>query len=521
MVVVVTLLPLGAPGADPDEVAPVALPSFSPDQVLCLVADDLRTNKYLTHTTRYLSLDDIETERERDLWQTITDAHLQLLSSEPGVTLTVRVGPLLRIDTLEYGDTFASEWERLGKQEPFWHGDDLVVEDEYEDVPYGFYYDRAGNQYTEAGPGRTFRATETRREKKARVGGAVRRFFIRTKEGREAFDTIQLKTQGTDVPVVRATWFLSQTAVSWQRDPNYYTFNGIKDLATFERAIGFVRKEQNPNFLKDARAATGKSGVTAPDTLRRIFRFMSAGGGYWGTQDADQRVAKGDPKANPLSNLGDDYKFQAFEGIGFGPNHWPKTALTDAKGVLQDRAPDNIAGSKKFRHQDTRVHINVACAGCHVNGYLQDVDDWVRSDLNADGLLGAKTEGDARKLRSQYATQYLEPSLKTDREAYATALWQVTKMKPGEFGAAYVEAWESATYDPVSPRLAARQLGTTTEAMRKAFLTSAEKLDIAIVPLRNAKPRSLPVVVWQTSFQRAADSVYGVARPFAVKVRDK
>ncbi len=369
---------------------PPAIPDrYSPDAILELVAADLAANS-LPRTTRYLSLDDLPDEKSREGWQTIMNGHLQTLSGEPGIALPVRVGPLLRLDSLDYGETFAAQWERLGKQEPFWHGEDIVVEDQYEEQEFGHYFDAAGNTYGEPGPGRTWKTTETRKVK-VPAGKAVRRFFVRTPKGKAALEAITLKTRGTDVPVVRATWFHAQTAIQWQRDPGYYDFIGVKDLASFEKVIGFIRKGQSKGFLRDLRAATGRSGVTTPDTLRRIVRFQAPGGGYWFTQDSDQRLAKDKAKSNPASNLGDNYEHQAVEGIGFGANNFPKTFLGDQAGVRQDRAPDNIAGDRTGGvHNDYRIHINLSCTRCHRNGYLQEVDDWIRNIYNADGLLGTK-----------------------------------------------------------------------------------------------------------------------------------
>lgn len=499
---------------------PPPVEHYTPDALLVLAAADL-TSKPLPRTTRYISLDDLPDEKTRSIWQQVISGHIQTLSSEPGIVTLERVGPLLRIDTLECGKVFAEQWEKLGSVEPFWHGEDFSVEDRYEEKEYGYWVDELGNQYQDKAPGRKWKTTETRKVK-VESGKAVRGLFVRTTEGKGALETIAIKTGGTDVPVVRATWFLAQTAINWQRgELGYYGFTGIKDLKTYEQVIGFVRKGQSEAFLRDVRAGIGRSGVTTPDTLRRVIRFDAPTGGYYITQDSDQRVAKDKAKSNPIVNLGDDYEFQAIETIGYGANRFPKTGLFDQDGKIQDRAPDNIAGNKHGTGNDHRIHVNLSCQDCHCRAkkaYLQDVDDWVRSDLNVDGLLGTKLgEKKARDLRSQYVVQYLEPHLERDRRNFEVALWQATKMKPDEYATAYTSAYRSASEEDVTIDAAARQLGVTPAETVKAFAAQGEKLDIALVPLRNKKPRAIPSFVWQNSFQRAADAVHGTSRPYKVR----
>lgn len=498
---------------------------YSPDAILELVAADLATVPDARYT-RYLSLDDLPDERARTDWELVMRGHLMTLSSEPGLAMPVRVGPLLRINTLDYGDTFAEEWERLGKVEPFWHGDDVSVENVYEDVPYGHYTDSNGVDYPppRRNKGDRWTTTRTVRELVKKAGKSIRALFIRTEAGKKAIEAINIRTRGTDVPVVRATWFLSQTAISWQRDPGYYEFTGIKDLKTFEQSIGFVRKGQSAGFLRDVRGATGKSGVTLPDVLRRVVRLQAPAGGYWFTQDSDQRLHQKDEEtrrlANPLAELGDDYVFDAVETIGYGPNGWPKTGLFDAKGAKQDRAPDNIAADDGGLFHDKRIHVNLSCAGCHLNGYLQDVDEWVRGDLNPDGLLGTKDERKARDLRSQYRDQYIDPYLARDRANYTLVVNQTVKMKPDAWARLYYDAFRQASVQDVSPEYAARQLGVSREKMREGFLKAAESLDITLKPMVGPNGRALPVVVWQGAFQRAADAVHGTRRAYKVRSRE-
>ncbi len=94
-------------------------------------------------------------------------------------------------------------------------------------------------------------------------------------------------------------------------------------------------------------------------------------------------------------------------------------------------------------------------------------------------------------------------------------------MKPEDYADAYGKAFQYAAEEPVTLEVAARQLGCTPEQAHKAFNDQGEKFDAALVPLRGKKSTPISVSVWQSSFQRAADAVHGVSRPYKVREEKK
>lgn len=508
------------PAAEPAAEKPIPL-----DEVLTLCAADLATvDGERARTTRYISLHEFATEKDRTFWVKVMSGHIHQLARSSGIYPPVRVGVLLRIDVHDYGESFERSWEKLGEQEPYWHGDDIQPTDGYEDVEYGFWVRPDGSKYTgpKEDPKHTWERTRIVREKTGKVAKTVHGLFVRTAEGKTAMEKLQTMTGGTDVPVVEAGWFFQQTAVQFKRSPGYYDFIGVKDLKDYEKLIGFNRDKTavDPGFLEDIRAAVASSTVTGPDVVRRIVRFKALGGAYWFTQDSNLRQAKNREKANAVTNLGDDYEFQAIETIGYGPNGMPKTGLFNQDGVKQDIAPDFIASDSTAPFADRRVHVNMSCTRCHQDAYLQPVDDWIRNVQNAlPNFLTTKDPDKLKALRQQYVHTHLDPHLKADRDRYAGVLFAVTGMKPTEYAAAYGKAWQESAEDPITVDVAARRIGCTTAALQKGLADQGARVDPTLSAYRLPRPRAIPATVWFDSVQRAVDASQGVSRPF--KIREK
>lgn len=499
------------------------------DVIQACAADLVRVDPERVKSTRWVSLHNAP-PKDRETLAKVISGHLNSLSREPDIVVPAKVSEwLLRIDALDYGKVFAEQWERLGAVEPYWHGEDLQPVEEYETraVEYGYWATEGGQTYTgkrrAAGDRWTTTRTETERVRKAaKVVRGFGPWVVREPTAKAAFELIQARTGGTDAPVVTGEWLLYQTAISFERKPGYYDLLGVKDLKTYEQAVGVVRKDIDAAFLKELREAVGSSTVTTPDTLRRVVRLEKVAGGYWFTQDANQRQAKDAARGNPITELGDDYQFQAVETFAHLPNGLWATGLFDAAGVRQDKAPDAIASDSTAPHTDRAVHVNLSCIRCHTEGGLQEVDGWVRNVLNAPPNFVVTTDPKkAHDLRQQYVTRRIEPHLKADRDRYAAALWEATGMKPAEYAKAYAAVWEECAERPVTAERAARDLGCSVEELQKALADLGPKIDPVLSAFRLPKPRTVPVVLWLRSYARAQDARYGVSRPFKVREEKK
>lgn len=565
MVVLLFGLAVALPGAEPPE----ADLRYSPDDILVLIAADLKTiPPDQAPYTRYMTVRMGTTEQERQDLAKLGTAHLHELSAtrghfpliteeqaSKGALGVVRVGPLLRFQPRWFGKTFEEQWERLGRVEPFWHGIDFVPTDGFIEKEFGFYYDRDGNPHREPGPGRTFRVTERRKVKVEGVAAIQKRgFFIRTKAAVEAFKAIQAimvqsgKIPGTDTPVVDVDWFHGQTSVDDQRDPGYRKFCGFEDLKGYEKLIGFVRdpKLVDEAFLGQIRAAVGLSTVTNKrEVTRRIVHHDKPGGDYWFTLDSNITRAKNRAKANAITTLGDDYEAQAIEALGHRANGFILKGLFNVpEGKAQDVAPDFIARDGTAPFTDPRVH-NGLCLRCHTKGF-KPVKDWFRHILNAAPNFAAISDyKQLQTLQEQYVTTRLEPYLEVSEKRYADALHNVTGWKPEEYSEAIGWSWKVYVEDGVTVDMAARRLGVTQEVFQGALLgkplaaklalegKAPAEIDAAVKawvlthdpmlaiyrPTKEfpAGKESMPAVIWQETFHRAGDVLYGTARPYEVK----
>lgn len=531
--------------------APPEIP-LSPADVLLLCHEDLYSvdadtklpiiDPEKAKTTRWISLHNLEDDTERDLFAKVISGHVNGLSRKANLVVPVRVGKyLLRIDTLNYGPIFTEQWERLGDVEPYWHDFDErptgeAAKEEFEtvEVEIGFWT-RNGVRRSTGGGSRQFPdevwektgTTTERRPKKVVDAKTVKvkgfgYWTQKEEKAKEAFAALQAKLGGTNAPVVTAEWLLYQTAIQKGRKPGYYDFNGIKDLKTFEEAIGFVRKGLDPEFLRETKEAIGQSGVTTEETKRRIIREQASGSGYWYTLDSNLTLAKKNAgKANPTEYFGDDLEFDAFEGYGPGANRLWKTIAANAAGATVEVVPADIATDSTNSGNDRNIHPNLSCLRCHNKGGLKDFEGWVTNFANLPpNALGSKDPKEAIRIREQYVERRLEPHIEEDRERYEKALFTCTGMKSDVYATAYGDLWHKYAEKFVDLQRAARDLGCTPQQFLDGLEWQAEKRDLVLAAFRVPNGR-ISVFEWHQKYRRAQDAVNRVNRPFAIKEKVK
>lgn len=329
----------------------------------------------------------------------------------------------------------------------------------------------------------------------------------------------------SDVPILNADFFYWQTGIQSERapGPGYYDLAGIKDEATYDRLIGFDRKQAAKDFKGvtfERRAAVAKSGVAY--SPRRVSEFVE--GLLWIT--FDNKVAVGN--RNPLDTPDDTFLFDATEQYGRLPNGLWLFGLFNAAGVRQDSAPDFIGKDTTAADKRGRIEVGVSCLACHDNGGLQDFKDHYKNQFRVSAKPGEPTvRVDSPDFNLLYDVQRfyfrdLDLTLKQSRERYAVALLTATGLKPEQYAKAVRNVWynyaDAATV--VDMARAARELGVTKDHLQKALrfyklesLRGYTVLDMFLRPEKEQVP--IPLEAWHESITEAYKALasYGGGKP--------
>ena len=489
---------------------PLERPLSPMDSVVQAAADCSKLQPGYASYTRYLSLYNLPAA-ERIKAIAVLNGHCNMLSREPDLIpvsiVPGTLGSLVRINLQDY--RWSGElWEKLS--DPYFT--DRVDETEVVVIWYAL---KKGDTWQKGRPwedgkvydkpftvGADFPAvTEIRRKGGGKNVQALAPWLTTTPEGKNAVETL-VRLTGSRIPVVRADWFFNQTAAAAGRSPNYYDFLGVKDEASFQRAIGADIKLAE-EFGAELREAVAISGVTL--NPRAIVRHPTLGGGYWRTFDF--KTSKGDK--NPLKVLGKDVEasYDATEQFGHLPNGLWATFLGNRKGEVQATAPDDIASDGFARGTDRRVHSNVSCVRCHSDGGLQPIDGWARNLLEPPFAITTLDYQRARDLRRQYLRK-LEPFLTKDRLVYELSIQEVTGLKTSkEFSAAYAATWERYEDARVDLARAAADLGCTPKEFEQDLMVQVKanygSTVLSALLGKGIRPRAIPVRVWEEAYPEA------------------
>ena len=444
----------------------------SPADVVAMAAADMRQLPTQGRSSvRYLSLHNI-TPAQREQVTHIVSLHCNGLSRESDIVVPVAVDPgkgLLRIYLYDY-DWPASVWDKLA--DPVFV---TQIETKSEVVPWpGGVWPDDGKHYA-AGS-----FTVRRNVKKAALAP-----WLGAANAAELANLTQ-----SQCPIVRADWFVWQTAIQADRNVGYYDFIGVKNKKDFDGLVGYDEKLQKSARRVELLEAVADSTVTLQP--RRIGAFPAISGWYWQTFDSRQSVND----HNPLRILNGGFKFDAQEVFGHLPNGMLAWGLFDDKGVRQDSAPDFIASDSTAPGTDRRVHTGISCMRCHLpNSGINPVDGWARNLFTGALKLQSPDYEKLRELRQKYLRD-LEGPMDDSRRTYARAIAQATGgMKPAEAGVAYGDLFSA--YDrAVSLERAARDIGTTPEKLTtalKASLLRTGSVDTVAASFLGAKPRGIPI----------------------------
>jgi hypothetical protein len=451
------------------------------EAVAAAYADAARLPPETARTTRYLSTYAIP-EKERPDFLRALKFHCNSLSREAELVPPRQVAPeLLAVNLLDYGWK-AKTYEKLldgenGQPEPYFHAPVKVslAAGDTETWPGGV--DSSDGRFYPAG-------RYTVKHKKSVIQQAQAPWLD------PAHTSALVSLTQSQVPVLRADWFLFQTAIQAGRDGHgYYDFLGLgKEEKDFQALIGadpvLARKVK-----KEIAGVVARSGVTLNN--RRLVRLGAITGGYWFSEDFKTSTAKQNV-LRLLDEETDPPKGDASEQYGFLPNGLFAFWLQNAQGVRQDSAPDFIASDRLTGDNDGRVHIGLSCIRCHQEG-IRPIDDYARKLYRGSVVLQSPDYRKFVRLRQLYLSD-LAGHVRQDQEQYATALLRVNGLTAAANARAYAGAWDSYLNGEVTVAVAARELGCTEAHLLLALKASAKttgQLDPVLAGLIQEPPLPL------------------------------
>lgn len=434
----------------------VAVKASSPAAAVDSAAADLaKLPPQSRQYTRYLSMYPTPDKSRLDLFKAL-DFLVNSLSKEAEFSHPRRVSAdLYAVDVRDYGWD-VKVWERLKDSEPYFHA--LIIEPPSEvnvdeDWPGGVW--QGDGKHYAAGAFKTRRKVTKPGGRK--VAGAAP--WVDAKQ----ISYLISETQ-SQVPIIRADWFIHQTAIQLDRKVGYYDFLGLgKKQKDFEDLIGADR-EKSRKVKREIAGVMARSGVTLQN--RALLRFQSITGGYWVTQDFKTSL----DRQNVLRNLDKDLdppEGDASEQYGVLPNGLFAFWLQNAKGERQDTAPDFIASDGQASGNDRRVHIGLSCIRCHAEG-IRPINDWARQHYRNSIQLATPDYEKYKRLRQLYLSD-LEGHVKGDQAYYAAKLMQLNGTKPAEMARLFARAWDDYAERDLTPDNFARELGVDKAKMIAAI----------------------------------------------------
>jgi serine/threonine-protein kinase len=192
----------------------------------------------------------------------------------------------------------------------------------------------------------------------------------------KSYAVIVTKATGTDLPCVRADWFIATAT----RPPLYHK---MLDLPVNVRDLEeSLHVDIEKAFLNNALVRVGmlQSGVSKQP--RMIERLPALFGAYWKSYDFKEENPLRDLTQFPLGPefSGNPFPKRAFKQSGgeiiFNlPNGLQGYLLVDDKGKRIDKAPADIVEDKEDRVTGSGIIVNgLSCMSCHVNGMRRGID---------------------------------------------------------------------------------------------------------------------------------------------------
>jgi hypothetical protein len=299
----------------------------------------------------------------------------------------------------------------------------------------------------------------------------------------EALRTLSLavtQATGTDLPCVRADWFVARAT----RPPLYH------DLLDLPRDVKELEKRLNVDveraFLDDAlvRAGIVQSGASRQNRL--IERVPTRYGAYWKTYDF--KPASGETSNLVLFPLGPRFSANPFNAKAFVqadsealfnlPNGLQGYLLVNNRGQRIDTAPFDVVEDPDRTSGTTAVVNGLSCMACHATG-IKECRDVLRTSQGVQGDELAKV----RRLHPEPET--LKQYFRKDQERFLAATANATGpfLRVGADRGKRLEDFEEPVrlvalkyLDEVTLEQAARELGIVNPQTLKRTIAGSERL---------------------------------------------
>lgn len=331
----------------------------------------------------------------------------------------------------------------------------------------------------------------------------------------------QLKAKlGTDVPIVRADWFLFEAG----KPQNYHDLLGIEDtLAKIEQRTQVKRIDnikatmnfpQNTPLAVRAAIGRGKSGVSTNNRL--IERHKASFGSFWLSYDfaAPSDTSQRDIFKSPLGPkaTGDVGNLKGFTPAGgeliFNlANGLQAYALLDDADKRIDVAPTQVVFNPTDRNRAGAITNGYACWSCHSQGILAARDEmlpFIDTKLTAaerDRLFGKAATAAIKALhvpQKQLNALYSADS-KTHNEAVVAA------RLVGDTPMAQM-AWTAQYYEKnMTLAMVAAELDLSLSQLQDAFVRLPKELQAS---LQAAKNDDLDRGSFETLFPKLVNALF-------------
>ncbi len=322
------------------------------------------------------------------------------------------------------------------------------------------------------------------------------------------YDYLASRLGGTNVAIVRATWFINRIAAQQNRSPTgYLDFLGVKTEKDFQALGEFVQ----PKLRQPWRAAVSISGVTTQP--RAIRRDGGPDSPYWRTFDFKLAVNE----SNPLEVFGDDIEKAFHDPKNKGkvaseqyillPNGtWAMGAFAGGEedGERQDVAPNFVAGDKRSPSNDLQIHVNISCKRCHRKGGLMPINNWAKNFFPPPLELFKGNQPEARLFREQYGRD-LAGRIERDRPEYEAVVMRWTGWKSEEYADKAAAEWNRYENMVVGRKELAALLNTTEKQLIAA-------VDLTVRANNAHRVLAAVVINGESIGVRQAEEIAGIAQ---------
>lgn len=436
--------------------------------VAMALADAKALPSGIREKTRYLTLFHFP-KNELVNARKILSFHANSLSREPEIVIPRQVADTLFAIVLDEYGWSKETWERFAESDPYFHV--LIEIPEVQEL--GFWQ---GEKW--------LKTRDVKTGKIIRIPASAP--WLDVKEIAELINLTQ-----SQCPILRADWFIIQTAIQEGRKVGYYDMLGLgKNRDGFETLVGFDRKHAIA-LGKEIGSVVASSSVALNN--RQLFRFQAITGAYWESRDVrDNRDAH-----NALRMLNGDYKHEVEEIFGTLPNGLFAVFLSNEKGTRADYVPPEIAADGTSTGSDRRVHVGLSCVRCHVEG-IRPIDCWARRTYSNDIILSSHDPAKTRRLKRLYLSD-INSLIRRDQQDYATVLKTVNGLTTKENADIYASFWSRYVDQPRTIEDVERETGYSRQQIIAA-LRERRNADPILLGLAKENPQSIRSEHWEEAF---------------------